>query len=111
MITITDKAIAALTKEAAAHNKDNMCVRVGIRANGCLGFAYSIQYDNKAKDTDILLTYGDLLVIIDPKSLTYLKGSVLDYEERLLKKGFIFTNPAEDKSCGCGKSFSIKKDK
>jgi iron-sulfur cluster assembly protein len=31
---------------------------------------------------------------------------VLDYEQTLMRQGFVFNNPNATKSCGCGSSFS-----
>jgi len=45
-------------------------------------------------------------VFIDPKSLIYLAGTVLDYKEDLMQQGFVFSNPNAKKDCGCGASFS-----
>ena len=46
-------------------------------------------------------------VVVDPKSLVYLRGSVLDYEIQLMQHGFTCQNPNEKSSCGCGESFSV----
>ena len=34
-------------------------------------------------------------------------GTVVDFEESLMGRGFKFTNPNASKSCGCGESFSV----
>jgi len=45
-------------------------------------------------------------IFVDPKSLLYLNGMVLDYQESLMQSGFVFDNPNAKKACGCGTSFS-----
>jgi iron-sulfur cluster assembly protein len=45
-------------------------------------------------------------LFVDPKSLLYLAETTLDYEETLIRRGFVFQNPAATRSCGCGTSFS-----
>jgi iron-sulfur cluster assembly accessory protein len=47
-------------------------------------------------------------VFVDPKSLRFLDGSVLDYDTSLLSKGFIVNNPQATSTCGCGTSFSVE---
>jgi iron-sulfur cluster assembly protein len=37
----------------------------------------------------------------------YLNGTVVDFEDSLMSRGFKFTNPNASKSCGCGESFSV----
>ena len=53
-----------------------------------------------------IFKFGDVRVFIDPKSFIYLRGMVLDWEDTLMRQGFLFNNPNATKSCGCGTSFS-----
>jgi iron-sulfur cluster assembly protein len=46
-------------------------------------------------------------VVVDPKSLLYLNGTVLEWEQTLMRQGFKFANPNEKSGCGCGSSFSV----
>jgi iron-sulfur cluster assembly protein len=46
-------------------------------------------------------------VYVDPKSLFYLSGTVLDFSDGLNGKGFVFNNPQATKTCGCGSSFGV----
>jgi iron-sulfur cluster assembly protein len=41
------------------------------------------------------------------KSLLYLIGTTLEYSSGLNGKGFHWTNPNAQRSCGCGESFSL----
>jgi iron-sulfur cluster assembly protein len=36
-----------------------------------------------------------------------LNGSTLDYEVKLMQRGFKFVNPQEKSGCGCGESFGV----
>jgi iron-sulfur cluster assembly protein len=46
--------------------------------------------------------------VVDPKSLEFLDGSILDFVKEGFKRVFKFTNPNVDATCGCGESFSVK---
>ena len=46
-------------------------------------------------------------VVVDPKSLLYLNGTTLEWEQTLMRQGFKFANPNEKSGCGCGHSFSV----
>jgi len=70
---------------------------------GCSGFKYNFTIDSKVNDDDLRLEG----VIIDPTSLEYLKGSVLEYNDSLIEKSFKIINPNAKSSCGCGTSFSV----
>ena len=47
-----------------------------------------------------------LRVICDPKSYLYLNGTVIDFKDEIMGRGFVFNNPNATSSCGCGSSFS-----
>ena len=78
-----------------------------MRGGGCSGVSYAIEFAEKARPRDQLFDFDGLRVVVDPKSLVYLRGSVLDYEIQLMQHGFKFQNPNEKSSCGCGESFSV----
>jgi len=46
-------------------------------------------------------------VVVDPKSLPYLEGTVLDFTREGLNEGFRFRNPNVKDECGCGESFNV----
>jgi len=45
-------------------------------------------------------------LFVDPKSFLYLNGTTLEYEETLMRQGFVFQNPNAARNCGCGSSFT-----
>jgi iron-sulfur cluster assembly protein len=46
-------------------------------------------------------------VICDPKSYLYLNGTVVDFKDELMGRGFVFNNPNATNTCGCGSSFGV----
>ncbi len=107
-ITITEKAIEhiriALEKEGIAPDQGGL--RLGVQGGGCSGLSYVIKFDTQPRERDRIFTYGDVRVFVDPKSFIYLHGMTLDWQETLMQRGFVFSNPNAQKSCGCGTSFS-----
>jgi iron-sulfur cluster assembly protein len=43
-------------------------------------------------------------VFVDPKSLTFLDGTTLDFVTGMMGHGFKFQNPNAKGECGCGES-------
>jgi iron-sulfur cluster assembly protein len=82
-------------------------LRLGVRGGGCSGVSYAIEFSDKVRKRDNVYDFDGLRVLVDPKSLVYLRGSVLDYKVELMQHGFEFQNPNEKSSCGCGESFSV----
>ena len=107
-IEITEKALARIR---ATLIKENISpaeagLRLGVQGGGCSGLSYVIRFENGPAERDRIFQFGDVRVFIDPKSFIYLNGMVVDYEETLMRQGFVFNNPNANKSCGCGSSFS-----
>lgn len=105
LIELTEKAkdhvLELIKKEEAGKG-----LRLGVKGGGCSGLSYSITFDEQ-KERDNILNFEGFEVLLDPKSAVYLKGIVLDYDDSLEGKGFIFVNPNASNTCGCGESFSI----
>lgn len=101
-IIITAEAVTALKKKSAN-------IRIGIKGGSCAGYSYVIRADTNAKENDIIFLFGEELTVrIDPKSFSFLKGTVIDYKTSLFQRQFVFHNPRAKSHCGCGESFSIK---
>lgn len=104
----------ALTPAAAAHITQNLQkrgrglgVRLGVRASGCSGLAYKIEYADDERGGESAFESQGVRLLIDAQSLPYLNGSVLDYRREGLNAGLTFTNPNEQGRCGCGESFRV----
>jgi iron-sulfur cluster assembly protein len=108
-IVISDKAVEFAKKKLGLRGTPEAAVRLGIRGGGCSGFSYVIEFDDApARERDNVYEAGGVRFYVDKKSLVYLAGSVLDYEQTLMFQGFKFRNPQEATSCGCGHSFTVK---
>lgn len=106
-VELTPKAIEMAKKAISRRDTPTEGLRLGVRGGGCSGVSYAIEFADKVRSKDHVFEFDGLKVIIDPKSLVYLRGSVLDYEFKLMEHGFKFRNPNMKRGCGCGESFSI----
>ena len=106
-ITLTERAAKKISG-VFVENKmpEGSCLRIGIKGGGCSGFSYTLDVTDKPAEDDELYESNGVRVVCDPKSALYLSGTEIDYNEDLLKGGFIFNNPNAKRSCGCGSSFS-----
>jgi iron-sulfur cluster assembly protein/iron-sulfur cluster insertion protein len=80
-------------------------LRVFVESGGCSGFQYGMSFDER-KEGDAELESEGVPMLIDPASLAYLGGSVVDFDDGLHGKGFEIKNPNAESTCGCGKSFN-----
>ena len=110
-IRVSDAAVAAIRRQMQKRGTLDAALRLGIRGGGCSGFSYVIEFhDGPPRERDRVFVFGeagDVKVVVDPKSLVYLDGTLLDWEQTLMRQGFKFVNPNEKSSCGCGHSFTV----
>jgi iron-sulfur cluster assembly protein len=83
-------------------------LRVGVKKGGCAGMEYVLEPVETVNPADDVISGHGVNVYIDPKAVLYLLGSVMDYETTKLRSGFVFQNPNEVSSCGCGESVMLK---
>ena len=107
-IEIAESAAARLKQMLQQHKKGPEAgLRIAVRGGGCSGLTYTMDFDDKPKEKDKVFERDGVKVFVDSKSLLYLGGSELVYEEGLMAAGFKLRNPNAKASCGCGESFSV----
>jgi iron-sulfur cluster assembly protein len=98
------KIITLLAKDGVSPEQGGL--RVGVQGGGCSGLSYAMRLDTQARDRDRIFEEFGARIFVDAKSLLFLNGTTLDYEETLMRQGFVFVNPNAARSCGCGSSFT-----
>ncbi|MAN57448.1 MAG: HesB/IscA family protein [Paracoccus sp. (in: a-proteobacteria)] len=101
---VTERAFAHLAEINAGG--DDRPLRVAVAGGGCSGFQYEIRLDQAEAD-DLVLEGAGQRVVVDPVSLPYLAGAVIDFADELIGARFTIDNPNATSSCGCGTSFSM----
>ena len=106
-LLVTDAAAQRIQALLAHRGKPSVGVRVGVRARGCSGLTYTLEYaDEKGKYDEVVEDKG-VTVLVDPKAVMFIIGTEMDYVEEKLQTGFVFRNPNEKGRCGCGESFHV----
>ena len=106
-LVVTDTAVHRIRTLQKKENRPAASLRLRIIAGGCSGMQYRMDLADAPRTTDLVVSAQDVRVFVDPKSMTYLKGSKLEWEEDLFGGQFKITNPNAKHSCSCGLSFTI----
>ncbi|RJE80302.1 iron-sulfur cluster assembly accessory protein [Paracoccus sp. JM45] len=101
---VTERAFQRLAQINA--DRDGVPLRVAVLGGGCSGFQYDIRFD-QPEDDDLILESEGQRVVVDPVSLPFLAGAVIDFTDELIGARFVIENPNASSSCGCGTSFSM----
>ena len=106
MITLTENAAQHVRSFLAKRGK-GVALRLGVRTSGCSGLAYKLEFADQVGAEDVQFESHGVKLVVDPKSLHFLDGTVLDYTREGLNEGFKFSNPNVKDECGCGERFNV----
>lgn len=120
MMILTDTAIEkvqdiigdGLEEEREEEAEAPHYLRVAIKGGGCSGFSYEFDLPPAKEEGDkeirVALSSGRsarFTLLVDPFSLLYLKGAMVDFLEDEMGEKFVVRNPNAKTTCGCGESF------
>lgn len=106
MINLTKNAITAVSRYLDNSDKPNARLRIEVTDGGCSGLQYGLRLEQEKSESDTVMEYGSVKVLVDSESMPMLDGMTVDFVDSLEGSGFRFTNPNAAKSCACGTSFS-----
>lgn len=106
-VQVTDRAFARLAEIAEAEGREGCALRVAILGGGCSGFQYEFDLAEAPAAEDTVIEKDGQKILIDPESLPFLAGAVVDFKDELIGARFAVENPNATATCGCGTSFSL----
>lgn len=106
-LVVTDAAVLRIKFLQQKEGKPDASLRLRIVAGGCSGMQYRIDLAEELRSTDRVVQKDGVRIAVDPKSLTYLQNSTLDWEEDFFGGEFKVKNPNAKSSCSCGISFTV----
>lgn len=104
IINLTEKAANKIKQFLEKENKKDHGFRIGIVMGGCSGYMYDISFEKEPKQNDTIIEDKGVKIFMNPESIAFMKGSIVDYKDALQGAGFKIENPNVKRSCGCGHS-------
>ena len=108
IIKLSDNAALRIKEILSNAETESLGVRVSVKAGGCAGMSYVMEYTKEVNPNDELIEDKGVKVFIDSSAVMYLLGTEMDYKKEELSSSFVFNNPNETERCGCGESFKIE---
>jgi len=105
-ITVTEAAATHVASQLNTRGK-GLGIRLGVKTSGCSGMAYVLEFVDTEEPEDQVFEAHGVKIYVNPKSLTYLDGTELDFVKEGLNEGLQFRNPNVAGECGCGESFTV----
>ena len=107
IIKLSDSAANRIKEIMSDAQKGSIGVRIGVKAGGCAGMSYIMEYAKNSNPNDEVIEDKGVKVFIDAGAVMYLLGTEMDYKTEDFSSSFVFKNPNETERCGCGESFKI----
>ena len=108
VVTLSDAAANRVREIMDRAVKPSAGLRVGVKNGGCAGQEYVLEYAEAANALDEVVEDKGVTILVEPKAVLFLVGTVIDYEVSKLSAKFVFRNPNETDACGCGESVTIE---
>ena len=105
-ISLTAVAAEKVRELLAQRGTPDIALRIGVRGGGCSGNSYFMEFCEQEGPGDGAYLSHDVRLVVDPKSMTLLEGTEIDFVSGLMGSGFKFNNRNVRHNCSCGESFS-----
>ena len=113
-VGLTERAATKVKEILEAKGLPETCgLRFAIKGGGCSGFEYHVdlvenprRFDMPRRSEKVFVSNGTR-ILIDKKSLLFMDGTQIDWEEQEFGHAFVYTNPNATGICGCGTSFAV----
>ncbi len=107
VMSVTDAAAERVRSIVEASETPILGVRVGVRNGGCAGMSYTLEMADSVRPGDEVVQEKGVTVLVDPKAVLFLLGTVMDFKSTKLASQFVFENPNQTSACGCGESVAL----
>ena len=115
---VIEQAVVSLTPVAQSRLKElltkeanpQLALRVFVSGGGCSGMQYGMAFDDQRRADDLVIENEGVQILVDDFSVSYIRGSEIDYVDSLMGAGFTVHNPNAVHSCSCGHSFDTGDD-
>lgn len=105
ILVVTPAASQMIKNLLEQRNITDHALRVFVSGGGCSGLQYGMAFEPAPREFDAVVESDGVRLVVDPTSLLYLRGAVIDYIDSLMGGGFRIDNPNAVSTCGCGHSF------
>ena len=108
IMKLTDAAAVRVKEIMSNAGKPVIGLRIGVKNGGCAGMEYTMEWAEDQKPFDEVVEDKGVKVLVDAKAMMFLLGTEMDFQQTTLKSGFVFNNPNQISTCGCGESVQLK---
>lgn len=103
-VTLTPEAVTKV-QSLLSQETELVRLRLAVESGGCAGLKYSMYFDERTFEGDVIVDFEGVEVVVDRKSAPFVDGAVISFADTISAQGFQIDNPNASGSCACGDSF------
>jgi iron-sulfur cluster assembly accessory protein len=84
-------------------------VRLTLIPSGCAELQFKFDLAHEANEGETTIEASGVPIFVSQSVTGLIKGTRIDYVEKLEGGNFIFQNPNAASTCGCGQSFNLSR--
>mmetsp|Transcript_21488 Transcript_21488/g.52917 ORF Transcript_21488/g.52917 Transcript_21488/m.52917 type:complete len:226 (+) Transcript_21488:86-763(+) len=129
-IQVSPRCVQRMKTLSSRRGGKELALRISVEGGGCSGFQYVFRIedvsdleasttlvdariyrpgDEKEDEVDLLFEVDGMRFVTDSVSVGYLNGAEIDFEDGMMRSGFVVqANPNAGSGCSCGTSFTPK---
>ena len=101
-ITLTETAAGEIKRVMESQSLETVMLRMGIAGGGCSGLQYSLSFDKEFDPkADARYDQHGVTLVTRKKFDLHLDGTVIDFQDGAMGRGFTIENPNYARSGGC----------
>lgn len=104
-VTLTPDAVVKVNALLKQEARDDLRLRLAVESGGCAGLKYQMYFDERDLEGDAVVDFDGVEVVVDRKSVPFVDGAIIGFEDTISSQGFSIDNPNASGSCACGDSF------
>lgn len=104
-ILLSERAAKHLAAQLA--RAGSAAVRIALEPSGCSGLRYRFDSAGTIGADDMVFESHGVRIALDPASLPYVQGAMIDLVQEGLARKLRLHNPNARQTCGCGESFAV----
>ena len=102
LVNVSSSAVQAIQELLNEKNLVDHALRLFVAGKSCSGYQFGLSLDNNIAESDTSVQVSGIKIVVDDKSLEFVKGTNLDFIDDERGKGFLIENPNMATSCDCG---------
>jgi iron-sulfur cluster assembly protein len=107
VLSLTDAAAERVRTLLAGAENPQTGLRIGVEKGGCAGMSYKMELGEPRPGDEVVEEKG-ARVIVDAAAVLFLLGARMDVQTTKFSSTFVFENPNQISSCGCGESVALE---